>query len=395
MLDDFANSGPACRLSVGGLGRVKSLLELAAQNELTPSLLALTGELSIRHSHGSIESTHSCSYEPRRRTSYYLRSAAVIPHRRQSRRHLLELPSELRTETAVAIANLDDPEHDLVEAIEMGIKEKLGPNAFERQYRVGGVDALVDLLNTERETETSVLDALGSLDEHMASEVKRRLFLFEDITSLDSRAIQKILASVDMANATRNEGVGDDTVTTILENMSERAGSAERNRSARPGPACRRSSSASEIVAVVNRLDAEVKSRSAGGPMLSSCDSTVAVLSGDAAAGSQCRLAPERAAHVSTRRNFSHTQVHDHVQSYRTGREEGYDVGYAAGVQAAEADIARTVSSLQAAIIQLGTNEADLADQLAELATSLAVELATTILDNELKTGRFRNVRNS
>jgi hypothetical protein len=120
--------------------------------------------------------------------------------------------------------------------------------------------------------------------------------------------------------------------------------------------------------------------------MLSSCDSTVAVLTGDAATALPiAELAPERAAHVSTRRNFSHTQVHDHVQSYRTGREEGYDVGYAAGVQAAEANIARTVSSLQAAIIQLGTNEADLADQLAELATSLAVELATTILDSELK----------
>ncbi|MEK9885235.1 MAG: FliH/SctL family protein, partial [Acidimicrobiaceae bacterium] len=112
----------------------------------------------------------------------------------------------------------------------------------------------------------------------------------------------------------------------------------------------------------------------------------MAVLTGDAATALPiAELAPERAAHVSTRRNFSHTQVHDHVQSYRTGREEGYDVGYAAGVQAAEADIARTVSSLQAAIIQLGTNEADLADQLAELATSLAVELATTILDSELK----------
>ncbi|MGC6397826.1 MAG: FliH/SctL family protein [Ilumatobacteraceae bacterium] len=112
----------------------------------------------------------------------------------------------------------------------------------------------------------------------------------------------------------------------------------------------------------------------------------MAVLTGDAATALPiAELAPERAAHVSTRRNFSHVQVHDHVQSYRTGREEGYDVGYAAGVQAAEADIARTVSSLQAAIIQLGTNEADLADQLAELATSLAVELATTILDSELK----------
>ena len=120
--------------------------------------------------------------------------------------------------------------------------------------------------------------------------------------------------------------------------------------------------------------------------MLSSCDSTVAVLSGDAATALPiAELAPERAAHVSTRRNFSHTQVHDHLQAYRSGREEGYDVGYAAGLQAAEADIARTASSLQAAIIQFGTNEADLADQLADLATSLAVELATTILDNELK----------
>ncbi len=120
--------------------------------------------------------------------------------------------------------------------------------------------------------------------------------------------------------------------------------------------------------------------------MLSSCDSTVAVLTGDATTALPiAELAPERAAHVSTRRNFSHNQVHEHVQTYRTGREEGYNVGYAAGIQAAEADIARTVSALQAAIIQFGTNEADLADQLAELATSLAVELATTILGTELK----------
>ena len=143
----------------------------------------------------------------------------------------------------------------------MGIKEKLGPNAFERQYRVGGVDALVDLLNrSDRETETSVLDALGSLDEHMASEVKRRLFLFEDITSLDSRAIQKILASVDMAKMPlAMKGVGDDTVTTILENMSERAAEVLREEIEVLGPARLADVQAAqaEIVAVVNRLDAE------------------------------------------------------------------------------------------------------------------------------------------
>ncbi|MEK9885234.1 MAG: flagellar motor switch protein FliG [Acidimicrobiaceae bacterium] len=263
VLDDFTKQWSKRAGSVsGGLGRVKSLLELAAPERADTIVAGIDRRV--------IDPPFSWVY--RVDTQLLVRTlAGELPitcavllsflTADKAASIMLELPTELRTETAVAIANLDDPEHDLVEAIEMGIQEKLGPNAFERQYRVGGVDALVDLLNrSDRETETSVLDALGSLDEHMASEVKRRLFLFEDITSLDSRAIQKILASVDMAKMPlAMKGVGDDTVTTILENMSERAAEVLREEIEVLGPARLADVQAAqaEIVAVVNRLDAE------------------------------------------------------------------------------------------------------------------------------------------
>lgn len=174
---------------------------------------------------------------------------------------MLGLSPELRTATAVAIASLDDPEHELVEAVEAGIKEQLGPNVFERQYRVGGVDSLVSLLNrADRETETKVLEALGAIDEHLATEVKRRLFLFEDIATLDQRSIQKILASVDMSKMpTAMKGISEETSKTLLENMSERAAEVLREEIEILGPVrlADVNSAQAEVVAVVNRLDAE------------------------------------------------------------------------------------------------------------------------------------------
>ncbi|NDA49884.1 MAG: flagellar motor switch protein FliG [Actinobacteria bacterium] len=174
---------------------------------------------------------------------------------------MLELPADMRSQIAVAIASLDDPDHELVEAIEQGVRERLGPNAFERQYRVGGIDSLVALLNrSDRETETDVLAALGAIDEHLAGEVKRRLFLFEDIATLDPRAIQKVLASVDTSKLPlAMKGVGEDTKRVLLENMSERAAEVLREEIDILGPARLADVQAAqaEVVSVVNRLDAE------------------------------------------------------------------------------------------------------------------------------------------
>ncbi|MFZ8821222.1 MAG: FliG C-terminal domain-containing protein, partial [Ilumatobacteraceae bacterium] len=112
----------------------------------------------------------------------------------------------------------------------------------------------------DRETEESVLEVLNSQDEHLASEVKRRLFLFEDITSLDPRAIQKILASIDMSKMPlAMKGVGEDTTRVILENMSERAAEVLREEIEVLGAVRLADVQAAqaEVVAVVNRLDAD------------------------------------------------------------------------------------------------------------------------------------------
>ena len=246
----------------GGLGRVRGLLELAAPDRVDDIVSGIDRRV--------IDPPFSWVY--RVDTQLLVRTLAnELPitcavllsflTADKAATIMLELPADLRTATAVAIANLDDPEHDLVDAIESGIREKLGPNAFERQYRVGGVDALVDLLNrSDRETEESVLEVLNSQDEHLASEVKRRLFLFEDITSLDPRSIQKILASIDMSKMPlAMKGVGEDTTRVILENMSERAAEVLREEIEVLGAVRLADVQAAqaEVVAVVNRLDAD------------------------------------------------------------------------------------------------------------------------------------------
>jgi len=75
-----------------------------------------------------------------------------------------------------------------------------------------------------------------------------------------------------------------------------------------------------------------------------------------------------------------------HLTDYRDGRAEGFDAGYAAGVQAGQADLASTVASLRSVIIQLGAAQDDAAQCMADVAVELAVELATTIVRHEVAT---------
>lgn len=247
---------------IGGLRKAEALLELAAPDKAS----AIVSGIDRRVVDPPFSWAHKVDQQVLARalrTELPITNAVVLSFLSEdlAASIMLELPVDQRTATAVAIANLDDPDHELVAAIESGIREKLGPNAFERQYRVGGVDSLVGLLNrSDRETETQVLEALGEMDVHLAAEVKRRLFLFEDIATLDPRSIQKVLASCDQSMLPlAMKGVGNDTVTVFMENMSERAAELLKEEIEVLG-AVRLTDvqeAQAQIVSIVNRLDAE------------------------------------------------------------------------------------------------------------------------------------------
>ncbi|MEZ5245773.1 MAG: flagellar motor switch protein FliG [Acidimicrobiales bacterium] len=138
---------------------------------------------------------------------------------------LRALPEEYQQLVGIRIGELGEPSPDLIEKIEVGLRERIGPDAFKRQYGVGGINTLVALLNrSDRGTEREVLEALAQHDEELAIEVRRRLFVFEDIASLDDRAIQSVLRSVDSKLLPMAlKGVRPEVQRKITDNLSQRA----------------------------------------------------------------------------------------------------------------------------------------------------------------------------
>ena len=137
---------------------------------------------------------------------------------------LSNLPENEQPEIALRIARMSETSPDVVKQVEAVMKAKLA-NVVQQEYSAaGGIKSLADILNNaDRSTERNVLDKLTEADESLGAEVRRLLFVFEDITKLDDRSIQLILREADQKDlALALRGVADDVKERILANMSER-----------------------------------------------------------------------------------------------------------------------------------------------------------------------------
>lgn len=137
---------------------------------------------------------------------------------------LANLPSGEQAEIAVRIARMGETSPEVVKQVESVMKKKLDSVVQQEYSTAGGIKSLAEILNhTDRSTERNVLDSLTEADEELAAEVRRLLFVFEDIVKLDDRSIQLVLREADQKDlALALRGVNDDVKERILSNMSER-----------------------------------------------------------------------------------------------------------------------------------------------------------------------------
>jgi flagellar motor switch protein FliG len=137
---------------------------------------------------------------------------------------LSHLPSGEQAEIALRIARMGETSPDVVKQVESVMKRKLDSVVQQEYSSAGGIKSLAEILNhADRSTERNVLDALTESDEELAAEVRRLLFVFEDIVKLDDRSIQLVLREADQKDlALALRGVNDDVKERILSNMSER-----------------------------------------------------------------------------------------------------------------------------------------------------------------------------
>jgi flagellar motor switch protein FliG len=139
---------------------------------------------------------------------------------------LAGLTPELQADVAHRIAVMESTTPEAVRHVETALQRRLASVLQTQEaMSIGGLQQIVDILNrADRSTEKLILQGLESRDSELADEVRSRMFMFEDITSLDDKSIQLVLRQVQTADlATGLKGVRDDVRLKIMRNLSERA----------------------------------------------------------------------------------------------------------------------------------------------------------------------------
>ncbi|MGN6250243.1 MAG: flagellar motor switch protein FliG [Marmoricola sp.] len=154
--------------------------------------------------------------------------ALVLAHMTPDKASLVlgGLPPEQQADVAHRIARMDRTSPEMIRAVESTLERKLSSMLQPADMsRVGGLDPLVNIINrSDRSTERQIVEGLEALDAELADEVKSRMFMFEDIVSLDDKSVQQVLRQVETSElAMALKGVPDVVRQKITSNVSERA----------------------------------------------------------------------------------------------------------------------------------------------------------------------------
>ncbi len=140
---------------------------------------------------------------------------------------LKNLPHEIQPDVIRRIAQMDRTSPDVLREVERVLERKLSTLASEDYTSAGGVENVVEVLNlVDRSTEKGIIETLEEEDPELAEEIKKKMFVFEDIVLLDDRAIQKVLREVDTSELAKAlKAVDTEVQDKIFRNMSKRAAS--------------------------------------------------------------------------------------------------------------------------------------------------------------------------
>ena len=172
---------------------------------------------------------------------------------------LSSLPQEVQADIAKRIAVMDSTSPEVISEIESVLERKLSSTVTQDYTETGGIDAVVEVLNgVDRQTEKTILDALEIQDPELAEEIKKRMFVFEDIVTLDNRSIQRVIRDCENEDLLLSMKVSSDEVKEIIfRNMSQRMAETFREEMEIMGPVRLRDveDAQSRIVAVTRRLE--------------------------------------------------------------------------------------------------------------------------------------------
>ncbi len=138
---------------------------------------------------------------------------------------LAGLPSNKQIEVVRRVAHMEQTNPDVVRDVETSLKSRMTSSFAQSMEAAGGIPAVAQILNvTDRMTNKGILETLEQDDPDLVEEIKRLMFVFDDLLKLDDRAIQSLLKEVETSQwATALKGASTEIRDRILGNLSQRA----------------------------------------------------------------------------------------------------------------------------------------------------------------------------
>lgn len=139
---------------------------------------------------------------------------------------IAELPKNIRVDVVERIARMDRTSPEVIKQVESILEKKFESVISVDLLEVGGINYIAEIMNNiDRGTEKFIFDELSRTDPKLSEEIRKRMFVFEDIIILDSFALQRFLREVDTKEmAIALKGANKDVATVVFNNMSQRMG---------------------------------------------------------------------------------------------------------------------------------------------------------------------------
>ncbi len=211
----------------GGVDYARDVLERALGPDRAQNLLArITASLQVRPfdfmRHTDPQQVLSFIQGEHPQTIALILSYLEPP---QAAMILSGLSSVMQAEVAKRIARMDRITPEVLREVERVLERKLSTVMGQDFTMAGGIDAVVAIVNSaDRTTERNIMEYLEENDPELAEEIKKRLFVFEDIIRLDDRSLQRVLREVDMKElGLALKGATEELRTKFFRNMSKRA----------------------------------------------------------------------------------------------------------------------------------------------------------------------------
>ena len=213
-------------IAEGGIGYAKELLEKALGSDKALDVIGkLTASLQVKPFE-FVRKTDATQLLSFIQDEHPQTIALILSYLSSTQAALIisALPPERQADVARRIATMDRTSPDVIKEVERVLESKLA-NLVNQDYTIiGGVDQVVEILNsTDRGTEKHIMEILEIEDPELADEIRKKMFVFEDVLLLDDRSIQRVLKDVDNSDlGLALKGANEEVQNAIFNNLSKR-----------------------------------------------------------------------------------------------------------------------------------------------------------------------------